>query len=80
MWGVNIQSGVSPSDKIDILESLKTVFFFPKTGVILQLRETSFLFLIGKLIKMTLYPHQSLVSAVKLASKYPSPSPETSHW
>ena len=52
--------------------------FFPKAGVISQRRETGFLFLTVKLIKMTLSPHQSLVSAVRLASKYPSPTPETS--
>ena len=73
--GVNIQSGVSPSDKINILERPKTVFFFPKAGVISQRRETAFLFLTEKLIKMTLSPHQSVVSAVRLASKYPSPTP-----
>ena len=54
--------------------------FFPKAGVISQRRETGFLFLTVKLIKMTLSPHQSLVSAVRLASKYPSPTPETSLW
>ena len=42
--GVNIQSGISPSDKINILESPKTVFL-SKSGVISQMRETSFLFL-----------------------------------
>ena len=50
---------------------------FPKAGVISQMRETGFLFLTVKLIKMTLLPHQCLVAAVKLASKYPSPTPET---
>ena len=77
--GVNIQSGVSPSDKINILESPKTEFF-QKPVLMSQMTETSFLFLTVKLIKMTLLPHQSLFSAVKLASKYPSPTPETSLW
>ena len=54
--------------------------FFPKAGVISQRREAGFLFLTVKFIKMTLSPHQSLVSAVRLASKYPSPTPETSLW
>ena len=49
--------------------------FFPEAGVISQRRETGFLFWTVKLIKMTLSPHQSLVSAVRLASKYPSPNP-----
>ena len=43
--GANIQSGVSPSNKNNILESPKTVFFFSKAGVISQWRETGFLFL-----------------------------------
>ena len=47
--------------------------FFSKTEVISQMRETGFLFITVKLIKMALLPHQSLVSAVKLASKYPPP-------
>ena len=32
MWGANIQSGVSPSNKINILESPKTVFFSKSRG------------------------------------------------
>ena len=79
--GVNIQSGISPSDKIDILENQGTGFLFlSKTGVISQIRETGFLFLTIKLIKMTLLPHQSLVSAEKLALKYPSPHSRNSLW
>ena len=44
-----------------------------EVGVISQRRETGFLFLTVKLIKMTLSPHQSLVSAVRLASSTPPP-------
>ena len=46
--------------------------FFQNRGYSTNERDR-FLFVTVKLIKMTLLPHQSLVSAVKLASKYPSP-------
>ena len=79
MWG--------PKFKVVSVRATKSTFyrvrrqcFFPKAGVISQRRETGFLFLTVKLIKMTLSPHQSLVSAVRLASKYPSLTPETSLW
>ena len=71
MWGVNIQSSISPSDKIGILDSPKTLFI--PEPILFHKRETGFLFLTVKLIKVTLLPHQSLVSAGKLASKYPYP-------
>ena len=48
--------------------------FFPKAGVISQTRETGFLFLTVKFIKMSLSPHQSLVSAVS-SFKVPLPHP-----
>ena len=44
MWGVNIQSGVSPSDKINILESPKTVFFSQKPGSIHKVGRPFFYF------------------------------------
>ena len=66
--GVNSQSGISPSDKIDILESPKRVFFFFQNRGYFTNERDWFLIFNRKTykIKMTLLPDQSLVSAVKL--------------
>ena len=55
-------------------------FFFQKPGSFHNGERPVSYFNPVKLINMTLSPHQSLVSAVKLVSKYPSPTPETSLW
>ena len=79
MWGQHSKRCQSEQQNQHFRESEDSVFF-PKAAVISQWRETGFLFLTVKLINMTLSPHQSLVSAVRLASKYPSPTQETSLW
>ena len=72
IWGSTFKA-------VSVRVTKSTCFFFSKTEVISQMRETGFLFLTVKLIKMALLPHQSLVSAVKLASKYPRPPPPPTH-
>ena len=78
MWGPTFKVVSVRATKSTFYRVRRQCFFFQKLGSFH--RETSFLFLTVKLIKMTLSPHQSLVSAVRLASKYPSLIPETSLW
>ena len=42
--GVNIQSGINPSDKIDILDNPKTVFFFQSRGYFTNERDRFLIF------------------------------------
>ena len=78
--GVNNQSNIIPSDKIDIFESPKTDIFFQSRVYFANERDW-FLNLIVTFITMTLLPHQSIFFGVNLVSKYrpppPTPTPET---